>query len=95
MNNPLHSLSNFVKSSAEHKFQIDTNSDEKLNRLSAVPIERPNMTKSKQPSSGVYVPKYRLLRRQNEITLQQSQIQDGNLIWIDVPTIEDDNGEMA
>jgi hypothetical protein len=95
MSNPLNSLTNFVKSAPGYKFQIDSNSDDKLNRLSAAPVEKPNVTKSKPPSGGAYIPKYRLLRRQDEIILQKSQIQDGNQIWIDVPTVEDDNNEMA
>lgn len=95
MSNPLNTLSNFVKSTPGNKFQISTNSDDKLNQLTAASVEKPNVIKAKPPSGGAYIPKYRLLRRQNEITLQRSQIQDGNLIWIDIPTIEDDNSEMA
>lgn len=91
MNNP---LSNFIKSTPGNKFQIDINSDDKLDRLSAAPTSKPNITKPK-PGSGTYLPKYRLMRRQDEIILQQSQILEGNLIWVDIPTVEDEQSEMA
>ncbi len=96
MNTLLNSLSNFMKTTAdETKFHIDITRDEKLDLLSAAPKEQPKII----PIPTIKhdnTTKYRLLRRKDEYVLQKSKIHDGNLIWIDTPTIiEDVKNEMA
>lgn len=87
MNSLLNSLSNFVNSTAsEQKFQITQPTNTKLNQLSAVPDSTQTVKDVKiKPQT-----KYRLLRRQDELILQHSTIQQGNLIWIDIPTVTEE-----
>ena len=95
MNTLLNSLSNFVNSTSnDHKFKFDISSDEKLNQLSAVPNKKPKI--SGETPASTHITKYRLMRRKDEIILQKSRIRDGNLIWIDIPTVTEElNNEMA
>ena len=87
MNSLLNSLSNFVNSTAsEQKFQITQPTNTKLNQLSAVP----DSTQTVKDIKTKPLTKYRLLRRQDELILQHSTIQQGNLIWIDIPTVTEE-----
>ncbi len=86
MSNLRNSLSNFMNStSTDERFHVEISSDEKLNRLSAAPITQ-KIDKPKVKEE-IHLSKYRLIRRQDEVILQHSKIHNGNLIWIDIPTI--------